>query len=642
MLTVQNISYYLGDRALYEDASLHIKPKDKIGLIGANGTGKSTLLKIIAGEITPDEGIISKSKDCSIGFLNQDLLSFKSQDSILSVVMQAFERENHLQEEIEKLSKQLETEYTDQMIERLGKLQEEYDVLGGYSIQSKAEEILEGLGFVTSDLHKPLELFSGGWRMRVILGKMLLMQPSLLLLDEPTNHLDLPSIEWLEKYIKGYGGAVIIVSHDQDFLNNCVSLIAEVAYRDINLYVGNYDKYLEERELRREIQKSAFQNQQKKIKETEQFIERFKAKASKAKQAQSRVKALEKMERVEDIVEENKQINFHFNIARESGKIVLELKDLAKSYGDKLIFKNSNVTIMRGDKIALIGANGKGKSTLLRIIEGRESYEGERNEGHNVLTSMYAQHQLEDLNIENEILSELQQMGIEKTELELRTVLGAFLFYNDDVYKKIKVLSGGERSRVALAKTLISEANFLLLDEPTNHLDMLSVNMLVQALEQYNGTYVAISHDRYFIKNVANKIWFIENQELKEYPGTYAEYLDWMENRRIKEASAQTASQKLPGAKIKKEEKPKPEPKPSFNKKAKYVESEIQKLEEKIEKKEKAKIHLEAEMAKPEVFSDFELLAQKTQELEKINTEIDVFHKEWEDLQLQLEAIENE
>ncbi len=642
MLTVQNVSYYLGDRALYEEASLHIKPKDKIGLIGANGTGKSTLLKIIAGELTADEGIISKSKECSIGFLNQDLLSFKSEDSILSVVMQAFERENHLWSEMEKLSKQLETEYTDQMIERLGKLQEEYDVLGGYSIQSKAEEILEGLGFVTSDLQKPLEQFSGGWRMRVILGKMLLMQPSLLLLDEPTNHLDLPSIEWLEKYIKGYSGAVVIVSHDQDFLNNCVSLIAEVAYRNINLYVGNYDKYLEERELRREIQKSAFQNQQKKIKETEQFIERFKAKASKAKQAQSRVKALEKMDRVEDIVEDHKQINFHFNISRESGKIVLELKDLAKSYGDKLIFKNSNVTIMRGDKIAMIGANGKGKSTLLRIIEGRETYEGERNEGYNVLTSMYAQHQLEDLNIENEILSELQQMGIEKTELELRTVLGAFLFYNDDVYKKIKVLSGGERSRVALAKTLISEANFLLLDEPTNHLDMLSVNMLVQALEQFNGTYVAISHDRYFIKHVANKIWFIEDHELKQYPGTYAEYMDWMENRRVKEASAATTPQKLPGTKTKKEEKPKSEPKPSFNKKAKYVEGEIHKQEEKIEKKEKAKASLEEEMAKPEVFSDFELLAKKTQELEKINAEIEAFHKEWENLQLQLESIENE
>lgn len=642
MLTVQNVSYYLGDRALYEDASLHIKPKDKIGLIGANGTGKSTLLKIIAGEITPDEGIISKSKDCTIGFLNQDLLSFKSEDSILSVVMQAFERENHLWAEMDKLTKQLETEYTDQMIERLGKLQEEYDVLGGYSVQSKAEEILEGLGFITSDLQKPLELFSGGWRMRVILGKMLLMQPSLLLLDEPTNHLDLPSIEWLEKYIKGYGGAVVIVSHDQDFLNNCVGLIAEVAYRDINLYVGNYDKYLEERELRREIQKSAFQNQQKKIKETEQFIERFKAKASKAKQAQSRVKALEKMERVEDIVEENKQINFHFNITKESGKIVLELKDIAKSYGDKLIFKNSNVTIMRGDKIAMIGANGKGKSTLLRIIEGRESYEGERNEGHNVLTSMYAQHQLEDLNTENEILTELQQMGIEKTELELRTVLGAFLFYNDDVYKKIKVLSGGERSRVALAKTLISEANFLLLDEPTNHLDILSVNMLMQALEQYNGTYVAISHDRYFIKNVANKIWFIEDHELKQYPGTYSEYMDWMENRRTKETSAAAASQKLPGTKTKKEEKPRHEPKPSVNKKAKYVEGEIQKLEDKIEKKENAKATLEEEMAKPEVFSDFELLAKKTQELEKINTEIETFHKEWEGLHLQLEEIENE
>ena len=313
MLSINNLSFYFGSRPLYEGISLHIKPKDKIGLIGANGTGKSTLLKLIAGEYQPDEGDISKAKDCTIGFLNQDLLSFQSDESIVSVAMQAFEEANKVSAQINEILAKMETDYNDDLIDKLAKKQDAFEALEGYTLQSKAEEILEGLGFKTADLEKPLKTFSGGWRMRVILAKMLLAKPALLLLDEPTNHLDLPSIQWLENYTKTYDGSIVIVSHDRAFLDNCVNKIALVSHQDIQVYAGNYSYYLEESEVRNEIQHNSFLNQQKQIKDAEKFINRFKAKASKARQVQSRVKALDKVDKIHDVVEDNASINFNFN-----------------------------------------------------------------------------------------------------------------------------------------------------------------------------------------------------------------------------------------------------------------------------------------------------------------------------------------
>ena len=361
MLSITNLSFYFGSRAIYEDLSFHIKPKDRIGLIGANGKGKSTLLKLIAGNHTPDKGDISKAKDCSIGFLNQDLLSYETHESILTVAMQAFEVENELMNGINSLLKKLETDYSDDLIDKLTKKQEQFAALDGYSLQSKAESILEGLGFSTADLSKPLQTFSGGWRMRVMLAKILLANPALLLLDEPTNHLDLPSIEWMESYLKNYEGAYIVVCHDQEFLNRTVTTIAEVSQSNIAIYKGNYDFYITERELRHEIQHNAFINQQKKIKDTEKFINRFKAKASKARQVQSKIKNLDKVEKIEDVVEENATISFKFNFNKPSGKIISEIKNVSKSYGDNVILKNASGIIARGDKIVLIGANGKAK-----------------------------------------------------------------------------------------------------------------------------------------------------------------------------------------------------------------------------------------------------------------------------------------
>jgi ATP-binding cassette subfamily F protein 3 len=531
MLSISNLNFYFGSRALYEGASLHIKPKTKIGLIGANGTGKSTLLRLISGEYTPDGGTISKSGDCTIGFLNQDLLSYQTDDSILNVAMQAFEKQLELQKDIDAVLHKMESNYEDKDIDVLAKLQEDFERLDGYTIQSRTEEILEGLGFSTDDLNRPLKLFSGGWRMRVMLAKLLLQKPALLLLDEPTNHLDLPSIEWVEKYIHDYEGSIVVVSHDRYFLDRTIENIAEVSGAKITLYPGNYSFYMEEKALRNEIQKGAFENQQSQIRQTERFIERFKAKASKARQVQSRVKALDRIDMIDDVIDEKAKVNFKFNFGTEPGRFILFLEHISKAFGEKVILKNTSATINRGDKIALIGANGKGKSTLLRIISGTEKIEGERRTGHNVIESFFAQHQLESLTVENTLIDELKGTGTTKTEMELRSVLGCFLFSGEEVFKKIKVLSGGEKSRVALAKVLISEANFLLLDEPTNHLDMQSVNILIQALQQYEGTYVVVSHDRYFVSSIANKIWYIEDHEIKEYPGSFDEYETWMATR---------------------------------------------------------------------------------------------------------------
>ncbi|GAB3762804.1 ABC-F family ATP-binding cassette domain-containing protein [Spirosoma pomorum] len=643
MISITNLSYYLGSRALYENASLHIKPNQKIGLIGLNGTGKSTLLRIINGEYQADGGTISKSGDVTIGFLNQDLLSYQTEDSILSVAMQAFARQNELQKQIDELLHEMETNYRDELVDKLGKVQEEFDALDGYTVQSKAEEILEGLGFPTDDLHKPLKNFSGGWRMRVMLAKLLLQKPSLLMLDEPTNHLDLPSIQWVEKYIQSYEGAVIVVSHDRDFLDNVIDVTVEVANQKLNPYSGNYSFYLEEKALRNEIQKGAYENQQAKIRQTERFIERFKAQATKAKQAQSRVKQLARLERIDDVIDENARVNFRFNFSTQPGRHVLQLENVTKAYGPKRILTHTTGMLERGDHVALIGANGKGKSTLLRIIAGTEPVEGERRLGHNVSFSFYAQHQLESLSLEDSLVEELKSANPTKTEAELRTVLGCFLFTGDDVFKKIRVLSGGEKSRVALAKVLLSQANFLLLDEPTNHLDMQSVNILIQALQQYEGTYIVVSHDRYFVSQIANKIWYIEEEQVKQYPGTYDEYEQWQEDRREQGYVAPTPKAQSAPAPVK-EEKPVAkaldDERREWQKTLKNLTRQAEETETQIDQLEARKKKIEAELADPSTYNDSKKMQSKNDEYKKIAQQLDQLQSEWESAMLEAEKWE--
>ncbi len=540
LIGLQNLTFEFGARVIVSEANWSIQPGERIGLIGYNGTGKSTLLKILVGQLTPSKGTVEKGRDTTIGYLHQDLLSFDTNESITEVALGAFERVRELEKEVEQLGKELEanSEDNDLLIKYTDALHE-IDLLDGYNINHKAEEVLHGLGFAIKDLSRPYKEFSGGWRMRVLLAKMILQQPDVLLLDEPTNHLDLPSIEWLEKYLLHYKGSVVIVSHDKYFLNKMVNKIVEVYQQQLHFYTGDYEHYEIEKEQRVEIQQRAFENQQDYIKQQEKFIERFKAKASKAAQAQSIQKRLDKLDVIEDVKIERPNIRINFAIDKTPGKVLVDLKGVGKRFPNVQILDNAFAEIERGDKIALIGANGKGKSTLLRIVAGMEKFDGERVWGHNVEESFYAQHQLESLNLNNSILKEVQECGTKNTELELRALLGCFLFGGDEIDKKIKVLSGGEKARVALTKTIISKANFLMLDEPTNHLDMVTVELLAEALKKYDGTIILVSHDRYFISKTANKIWEIEDEKIIEFKGDYKEWLEWKE--RMAKQKAQLA-----------------------------------------------------------------------------------------------------
>jgi ATP-binding cassette subfamily F protein 3 len=610
MIAINNLTFEIGARALYDEANWHIKPGEKIGLIGANGTGKTTLLKIIVGDYTPTSGTISMAKDLTMGYLNQDLLSYSSDKNILHVAMEAFERQNQLHDEIEILLQKLETDYTEDLLHKLSDRQHEFEVLDGYNIEYKAHEILAGLGFSEADTHRKLSEFSGGWRMRVMLAKILLQAPDILLLDEPTNHLDLPSIQWLEEYLKAFEGAIVIVSHDRWFLDKVINRTVETRKGKLTVYSGNYSFYLEEKALRGEIQRGEFKNQQSKIKQEERLIERFRAKASKAKMAQSRIKALDKLERVDDVDDDNPTVNFSFRFSKQSGRHVVTMENLSKSYPSIEILDHAEAVIEKGDKIALIGANGKGKSTLLRIAAGADKdFTGMVQTGHNVTQTFFAQHQLEALHLENTLLQELQSFAPKHNETELRTILGSFLFTGDDVFKKIKVLSGGEKSRVALAKALTADANFLILDEPTNHLDIQSVNILIQALQQYEGTFIVVSHDRYFLDNIANKIWFIEDHKIKVYPGTYAEYDVWQAKRKLEPKVS------APALQPKKEEKKEPvaanKPDDDKSKQLKKLNQDLAKMEEQIGGLEKTIKHLEAQLADDKLYTD----AKKAQDV---------------------------
>ena len=637
MIAINDLTFLIGSRALYEDANWHIKPGEKIGLIGANGTGKSTLLKIIVGEYAPSVGTISMAKDLKIGYLNQDLLSYDSHYSILHVAMEAFERQNQLHDEIEILLKKIETDYSEEVLNKLSDKQQEFEALDGYSIEYRANEILAGLGFSTEDQHRPLNTFSGGWRMRVMLAKILLQTPDILLLDEPTNHMDLPSIKWLETYLNGFDGAIVIVSHDRYFLDKIVNRIVESRKGKLTIYSGNYTFYLEEKSLRGEIQKGEFKNQQAKIKQEERLIERFRAKASKAKMAQSRMKALDKMERVEDVDDENPTVNFRFKFSKQSGRHVVRIEDAYKSYPTIDILDNADGVIEKGDKIALIGANGKGKSTLLRIIAGTETFKGMCETGHNVTTTFFAQHQLESLHLDHSILEEMQSFAPKHSDTELRSILGCFLFTGDDVFKKIRVLSGGEKSRVALAKSLTTDSNFLILDEPTNHLDIQSVNILIQALHQYEGTFIAVSHDRYFLDNVANKIWFIEGKDIQEYPGTYAEYEEWQARRLINGETGGIKPAKV--IKLKKEE-PKKEFIENKNLQLKKLNQQLQQLEEVVGEKEKDVKVLESEMAKENVYSIPAKLKEVNERYSKAKEHLGAAQLHWEQLAEEIMVLE--
>lgn len=640
---LQNVTFEFGARAIVEEATWHIQPGERIGLIGYNGTGKSTLLKLLVGEYLPSAGTVERSRTTSIGYLHQDLLSFDTNDSILQVALSAFERVMILEKEIEILGQELEKTGDEKTLHEYSDKLHELETLGGYDIHHRTEEVLQGLGFANADLQRPYKEFSGGWRMRVLLAKMILQQPDLLLLDEPTNHLDLPSIEWLEKYLLHYQGSVVIVSHDKYFLNRMVTKIVEVYQQQLHIYNGNYDYYEKEKAIRVEMQQKAYENQQDYIRQNERLVERFRAKASKAAMAQSIMKKLDKLDRIEDAEIERPNIRINFRVDKTPGRVLVELKDVSKSFGENVIVEHTSVEIDRGDKIALIGANGKGKSTLLRIIAGVENFsEGERKWGHNVDESFYAQHQLEALNVNNTILDEMKECGSQMNDLELRGLLGCFLFSGDDSDKKIKILSGGEKARVALAKVIVSKANFLMLDEPTNHLDMHSCDLLIDALDKYQGSMILVSHDRYFVSKTANKIWEIVDHQIKEFKGGYEEWVAWKERMAKQEADNRKAfAQKDKGQDPKKKKEDfKPvvlAPKPAntaidkdLKKELQKTQKQFQQLEEQIAQMNSKKVELQATLIDPAIYSDKLKFIEAEKGFKQTEDELSVLNAEYE------------
>ncbi len=621
VLALVDFSFEFAGRYLYRNANWHIKPNEKIGLVGLNGTGKSTLLRVISGDFDLREGKMSKPGDLKIGFLNQDLLSLDIGESVRDVVLGGRDDLMKLDKEINELLIKLETQYDDRTLQRLSDCQEQFGALGGYDWHAQADKILEGLGFTTDQLGKSLREFSGGWRMRAMLAKLLLQAPDLLLLDEPTNHLDLPTIQWLEDYLYEYQGTYVIVSHDRFFLDRTVNRIAEVAHQQLFHYKGNFTEYLEQKEERDEMMQRRFENQQDFIRQQMRFIQRFRYKASKSTAVQSRVKMLEKMDKIEVLKDEKREFDIKFNIRITPGKTVVELKDVKKAYDENVIFSGTEAQLLRGDKVALVGANGKGKSTLLRLIYGGEPFGGDIQLGWNVEPAFFAQHQLEALDLKNDLLNEIGRVSGEYTERELRTVLGCFLFTGEEVFKKVKVLSGGEKSRLALAKTLITQSNFLLLDEPTNHLDMFSTSVLAESLIDYAGTVLFVSHDRTFISRVANKIWWIEHGKIREYQGTYDEYQEWIQkqipvapipnnNSNVNKSESKISEVDPTGQSSSKGGMSKNQ--------LKKMEDELSDFESKIAALKSQKRELEQQLLLPEIAVDFDKVARLTAEYEAL------------------------
>jgi ATP-binding cassette, subfamily F, member 3 len=670
MLTISNITYFVTNNCLLSDLNFQVYKGDRIGLVGPNGAGKTTLLRMIAGRIQPDEGQVSMHSGTTVGFLEQEVLEINLSQSVKALAMEAFDEANRIEDELARIGHELaerddyESDAYHKLLERMEKLHTRFDFLEGTGRESRAEAVLEGLGFRTHELDQPIERFSGGWRMRVLLARLLLQNPDLLLLDEPTNHLDIDSIEWLEQYLNTYQGAVIIVSHDRYFLNRMVNQIAEIRSRRIYSYKGNYDYYeiqkaeLEEQHLR------DFESQQREIAEKERFIERFRAKATKARQVQSRVKALEKLERVDAPEQDASSIRFRFPEPPRSGKVIIGLRNLKKTYtaaDDKpdvpVFTEGQDLEIERGDKIALIGVNGSGKSTLARILYGNEPFAGERIPGHNVITTFFAQHLADVLISDRTVLQEMES-GAKTTEARgrVRGILGSFLFSGSDVDKRVSVLSGGERSRLALAKTLLQPANFLILDEPTNHLDMTSKNVLLQALADYTGTILAVSHDRHFLAGFANKVWRTGNGRVEIYEGGY-DYYEWKrKNRNValvpsgkngqlpksgqseparvvqksgsgtnQGAGAEPAADtgQISGPKSKEQRRQEAELRNRMSRETSGLRKEIRRCEEEMEALELKKTSLESQLADPAVYESGEapaLLREFQQVSEKLNS----------------------
>jgi ATP-binding cassette subfamily F protein 3 len=534
MIQLSSAGKRFGPKLLFENLDWLITPNERVGLVGANGTGKSTLLKVLGGIESLDYGTITSARNTTFGYLPQDGLQLSGR-TVFDECMSVFSNLQALELEMQDLAHKMgeldpaSSEYS-QVADRYQRISGQFHMNDGYALDSQVGTVLDGLGFKKEDWTRYTEEFSGGWQMRIALGKLLLSKPNLLLLDEPTNHLDLETRNWLEQYLLQYPFAYILISHDRYFLDVTVDRIAEIWNKGVHFYSGNYEKYLAQKQERRDSLVAAYKNQRDRIEQLEAFINRFRAQATKAKQVQSRIKELEKIERIE-IPPDERTIHFTFPQPKPSGRLVVECTGVAKSYGPKHVFSDVDFTIQRGDRIALVGVNGAGKSTLIKLLTGVEPLsEGTMKLGHNVEPDYFAQDQYKELDPSRRMLDDLSDVSPQKSITELRGVLGCFLFSEDDVFKPIGVLSGGERNRYALARMLLHPSNFLLLDEPTNHLDMRAKDVLLESLEKYNGTVVFVSHDRYFIDKLATRVFEIGDGRVEVFPGNYEDYL-WRKQR---------------------------------------------------------------------------------------------------------------
>ncbi len=630
MFNANQITVSFGGETLFEEISFRLGKGDRVGLIGKNGAGKSTLLRLMAQENAPTSGSFALEKNCKIGYLPQDL-DFESGRTVLEEAYLAFDEIRKIEQRQDHIHKFMETtqdfesqSYYD-MLDELNELNTRYEMIGGYYYQSQTEKILLGLGFTMDDLNALTDTFSGGWRMRIELAKILLKENDILLLDEPTNHLDIESIIWLEQFLKKFKGVLVMVSHDRMFLDQVTNRTIEIVQQRLFDFKKSYSKYMVLREELRTQQQAAQKNQEKEIQQTEKLIERFRAKASKASMAQSLIKKLDKIERIEIDPEENKKIKFEFGISHQPGKIILETNEIAKSYGDKQVLNHVNLEIERGEKIAFVGQNGQGKSTLAKIIVSEIDYDGHLRLGHNVQLGYFAQNQSTYLDGNQTVLESAEDSATPENRTKVRDLLGAFLFLGEAVDKKIKVLSGGERNRLALCKLLLQPFNVLIMDEPTNHLDIASKNVLKEALLKFKGTLILVSHDRDFVQGLCEKVIAFRDQEVKPFLGDINAYLEDKKLSSLKELEKRTKEKEVKSsAKANAENSVNQKKVRSNQQKINRVEQQISRLEKEIKAIDvELEINYDQTIAAPNFFDAYQ---QKKKDLESLM-------QKWEDLQ---------
>jgi ATP-binding cassette subfamily F protein 3 len=642
LIGVDRISVVHGGRTLFQDVSFQISPGDKVGLIGKNGAGKSTMLKLILGINQPDEGSVSRNKEISIGYLPQEM-PLPEGKSVYEETSQAFADLLAMDSDLEKINAELtnredyESEEYSDLIHRQSEITEALNSGGWYEISMKVEKVLHGLGFETEDFKRPTSEFSGGWRMRIELAKILLQSPEVLLLDEPTNHLDIESIQWLESFLKEMNVAIVLISHDIAFLNSICNRTIDITHGRIYDFPLPYSKYLERRQELRETLEASYKNQQKKIKDTEAFINRFRAKNTKASQVQSRIKMLDRMDKIELEQEEISSLNIRFPEAPRSGKVILEAKDLSKSYGDKSILHDINFLISRGEKVAFVGKNGAGKTTLSKVIVGETDHSGKLKSGHQVELGYYAQDQSDTMNPELNVMQVVENENTQLNQVELRSLLGAFLFSGDDQYKKVKVLSGGEKARLALCKLLLTPVNFLVLDEPTNHLDIQSKSILKEALKSFKGTLIVVSHDRDFLSGLTDKVFEFTGGIVREHLGDIKEYLQYRKSNEIDQVFAEKVVKTKEKVLVESENKKDYEERKQRQKEERKLKSDISKAEKAISEMEEEMEVLNEKLAANKEF-DPELLNR----YQTLNKELENSMNHWEKLSRKLEAFSNE